>query len=156
MQIVTKLAAWLVFSLLIGLLPLFWFAFSYELTWEDKSLVSVLEHGEIFLLYTALGGATIGEIILSDMNKFRLAKILLMGSLLIFCMSCVSFYSQITAALAKEQYQATTLNKKPEQAFNREFLLSTSQQTVIYGSLLCLLGVGISVPTQPKQRRMFE
>jgi hypothetical protein len=94
----SKLARWLIFTVMVALVPVLYTVLN-RLTFSKRvSLATVTAHGELLLIATAIGGSAIGELIGSGTRKRRVHKITCAGVCLVAIMMSTSWFADIASA----------------------------------------------------------
>ncbi len=86
-----KFTKWIIFSVLLALVPIFANYFLHRVTNTTVDLEKLLGHGELFLVATAMAGAAIGEIIVMKRTHGILSTCSAGGGLLIVIMASMMF-----------------------------------------------------------------
>jgi hypothetical protein len=94
----SKLARWIVFTVLIALVPLVVAALRVLTHSEPFTLVNVLKHGELLLISTAVGGSAIGELIGSGTLQSSVRKTLCGGATLVLIMISGMWFADIASS----------------------------------------------------------
>jgi hypothetical protein len=100
-----KIVRWLIFSVVIALLPL---AFNYIrilIQGTNPTLVVLLSRGELLLVSAAIAAAAIGELIASG-EEWRIAKYVAGGG----CVSVLFLTSALFAEISNATYSGAAVN----------------------------------------------
>ena len=104
---ITKLLRWLIFSVIVALLPFIFNSLTLLLNGTFPSIVLVCSNGDLLLVSAAISAAALGELIGNDTNKKKIAKIFAGGG----CLAILILASYLYAYIANSLQSGTSLNK---------------------------------------------
>ena len=104
---IEKIIKWIVFGVVIALLPLIFRLICLLVVGAKPSLVAVTSQGELLLISVCMGAAAIGEIIVCDTNKKNF-KILSVGS----CVILLILSALLFAFISQSNSASTTFNSQ--------------------------------------------
>jgi hypothetical protein len=102
--IMEKLLLWLVFNVIIALLPFAFRAMAALLTERPVDLKQILSDGELFLVSAAIASGAVGELILKG-RQMRIPRVLAGGG----CVICLMLASFLYAFIRAQSGPTTSL-----------------------------------------------
>jgi hypothetical protein len=92
-----KLLRWIIFSVVLALIPIFFNAISLQTRGKTATIAELLQHGELYLIGAALCAAAIGELLGSG-PRLRLWKIICGGAATVVLMFTALCFADVSAA----------------------------------------------------------
>jgi hypothetical protein len=122
-DLLSKLTRWVMFGVLIAIIPLAFAAFHAKLRGEHRTLSDIIGHGELFLITVAIAAGGAGQLHGAS-TRSRLLDILLGGFLMIVILLATYGFGDVSAAHhAGEQVDAA-------------FVLRASRNLFVAGTVL--------------------
>ncbi|MDM8564334.1 hypothetical protein QUF74_01625 [Candidatus Halobeggiatoa sp. HSG11] len=126
-----KTIRWLLFSVLMALLPIVFNALSFEVRGQLNSFSQLISRGELLLIATAICTAAIGELFVSG-SKLRILKAIIGGFTVMILTLATAYFVDISAIpLSDMQLETKTI------IVNRSILIF--ECSVIFGGCCTLL-----------------
>jgi hypothetical protein len=126
-----KVIRWLLFSVLIALLPLGFNAISLFTRGISVDLVNLVSRGELLLISTAICAAAVGELVPTG-PALRISKIIVVGSTVIILIAASYYFADISAGYR--------LGEKMDFNVIRDISLIAFISSVVSGALCVILG----------------
>ncbi len=91
-----KVIRWMLFSVSIALVPLFFNYFSLKLRGFDVDVQQIIQNGELMLIIAAMSAAAIGELVGSS-GQARILKVVAGGSSTLLLMLAALYYADVAS-----------------------------------------------------------
>lgn len=95
-SVIEKLLLWIVFNVIIALLPFFSRGMAASLNGKAVNWQGILSDGELFLVAAAIAGGALGDLLLSG-SKRRMPKIVVGGGCVVCVMLACFLYAYVRA-----------------------------------------------------------
>ena len=97
-----KLLKWLIFSVVIALLPIIFYSLQLLTRGLSPTLELVTSKGELLLISTAMAAGALGELITSQSDK-KIFKIIAGGGSVIILLICSLYYADVASCILTNQ-----------------------------------------------------